>query len=165
MQKSLTNALGLAGSHSAVVALANLANNRAPQRHPAGRWNAITAFVQMRHPTLEAMRILPTLVSDPNPAVRSAARLMSGALARAGRPEHPDEANAIDSSLISLYRNAGETGEAIEILGALGNSAGPSVVPVIEEALRSSHVSVRSAAARSLRLIPGRRLTTCLPAS
>lgn len=41
------------------------------------------------------------------------------------------------------------------MLGAFGNSVGPSVVPFIEEALRDSRIPVRAAAARALRLAPG----------
>lgn len=65
------------------------------------------------------------------------------------------EAEAIDASLIALYRSARDTHEKTELLGALGNSSGPLVVPVIEEALHESTVPIRSAAARGLRLAPG----------
>jgi HEAT repeat protein len=41
------------------------------------------------------------------------------------------------------------------MLGALGNSAGPTVIPVIEQALRDMHAPIRAAAARALRLAPG----------
>ncbi len=152
-QKRLTDALGGAGTPAAIAALATLA--RDPALAENLRVDAITAFVQMQHPTPEAMRVPAALMGDSNPAVQSAARMMSGALARAGRSAHPAEADAIDASLIALYRNASETRQAGELLGALGNSAGPSVVPVIEEALRDSRVPIRAAAARALRLAPG----------
>jgi hypothetical protein len=152
-QRRLTDALGVAGSPPAIAALGNLA-------HDAGlpedlRVDAIIALVQMQHPTVEAMRIPAGLMDDSNPAIRSPARLMSGALARAGRSAHSAEADTIDSSLVCLYRNTNETPEITQLLGALGNSVGPSVVPVIEEALRDSRVPVRAAAARALRLAPG----------
>jgi hypothetical protein len=88
--------------------------------------------------------------------------MMSGALARAGRSAHPAEAEAIDTSLITLYRDARETRQTVELLGALGNSAGPSVVPVIEEALSDSRASIRAAAARALRLAPGSEIDRLL---
>jgi len=92
---------------------------------------------------------------DPTPAVRSAARMISGGLARSGRIEHPEEAHAIDATLVGLYKKVSDTGEATELLGALGNSAGPATIPVIEEALHDARVPVRAAAARALRWLPG----------
>jgi len=149
-QKIVTNALGAAGSLSAVAALSSLAQNATLAQDL--RVDAIVAFVQMQHPMAEAMRGPGYLVNDSNVAVRSAARLMSGALSRAGRDEHPVEADAIDATLITLYQTAPDVHEKIDLLGALGNSAGPSVIPAIEEALHDSRVPVRSAAARALRL-------------
>lgn len=152
-KRSVTNALGAAGSPSAIDALNGLAHNSALSENL--RVDAILAFVQMPHPTIEAMRVTGDLMDDPNPSIRSAARMMSGALSHAGRPEHVAEAEAIDASLIALYRSARDTHEKTELLGALGNSSGPLVVPVIEEALHESTVPIRSAAARGLRLAPG----------
>jgi HEAT repeat protein len=152
-QKIVTNALGAAGSLSAVAALSGLAQNATlPQDL---RVDAIVAFVQMQHPMVEAMHVPGDLFNDSNIAVRSAARMMSGAISRTGRPEHPAEADLIDAALINLYQNAPGVHEKTELLSALGNSAGPSVIPAIEEALRDSRVLVRSAAARALRLARG----------
>jgi hypothetical protein len=111
------------------------------------------------------MRVPGSLINDSNIAVRSAARMMSGALSRAGRPEHPAEADAIDASLIALYQSAPDVHEKTELLSALGNSAGPSVIPAIEEALRDSNVPIRSAAARALRLAPALTLIAFSPTS
>jgi HEAT repeat protein len=119
------------------------------------RVDAIVAFVQMQHPMAEAMRVPNDLVHDSNPAVQAAARMISGALARAGRPEHPTESEAIDASLLALYRNATDTRDKTELVGALGNSAGSSAIQAIKEGLRDSSSSIRSAAARALRLADG----------
>lgn len=152
-QRAVTNALGAAGSLSTVAALSGLAHDTAlPQDLRVG---ALVAFVQMQHPMVEAMHVPGDLIHDNNNAVQSAARMISGALSRAGRSGHPEEADAIDASLITLYRNAGDTREKTELLGALGNSAGPSVIPAIEEALGDSNVPIRAAAARALRLAAG----------
>jgi HEAT repeat protein len=159
-QKRLTNALGIAGSPTAIAALATVARDSALNENL--RVDAITAFVQMQHPTLEAMHVPADLIGDSNPAVQSAARMMSGTLAHAGRSAHPAEADAIDASLIALYRNTRETRQVGELLGALGNSVGPSAVPVIEDALRDSRVPVRAAAARALRLAPGSEIDRLL---
>ncbi len=149
----MTDALGAAGSLSAVAALNDLAHNTALDEKL--RIDAILAFVQMQHPMMEAMHALDDSMNDPEANIRSAARMMSGARSRAGRADHPTEANAIDTSLIDLYRNARDTRDKAKLLGSLGNSAGPSTVPVIEEASHDSTTAIRAAAARPLRLVPG----------
>ncbi len=152
-QKRVTNALGASGSPAAVAALDSLAHNAALAANL--RTDAIVALVETQHPSAEAMRIPRDLVNDSDSTVQSAARMMSGALAHAGRSEHPAQADAIDASLIALYRKAHDVREKTAMLGALGNSAGPSVIPVVEQALRDMHAPVRAAAARALRLAPG----------
>lgn len=149
-QRTVTNAMGAAASPSAVTVLSGIAHNSSLSEDL--RVDAILAFVQMQHPTAEAMRVPHDLVHDSNPGVRTAARMITGALARAGRSTHEAEAEAIDASLIALYRDAGNVREKSDLLGALGNSVGPTVVPVIEEALRDARIPVRAAAARALRL-------------
>jgi hypothetical protein len=161
-QRGVTNALGAASSPSAVAALNALAHDTAARE--TLRLDAILAFVQMQYPSAEAMRAPGDLLDDANPKVRSAARMMSGALSHAGRAEHSREADAIDDSLAGIYRRAHETGERTELLGALGNSAGPSIVPVLEEALRDPAASIRGAAARALRLAPGSEIDRMLAA-
>jgi phage gp36-like protein len=152
-RRSVTNALGASGSPSAVAALDGLAHNTALAE--GLRVDAILGFVQTQHPSRKAMFGVDDLIQDSNIAVRSAARMICGALARAGRAEHPDEAEAIDASLISLYRYATDERERVELLGALGNSTGPSAVPVIVEAVHDTRAPIRAAAARALRLAPG----------
>ena len=152
-RRSVTNALGAAASPSAVAALNGMAHD--PALAEMQRVDAIVAFVQMQHPTAKAMRVPVDLMNDPNATIRSAARMMSGALSHAGRAENRAEADAIDATLVDLFRNASNSSEKAELLGALGNSAGASVVPVVEEALHASTAAIRSAAARALRLAPG----------
>jgi len=151
--RAVTNALGAAGSLSASASLSLLAHNATlPQDL---RVDALLAFVQLQHPAPEVMRIPFDLVDDVNPAVQSAARMISGALAHAGRHEHPAEADAIDASLIALYRNARDAREKTELLGALGNSAGLAATQTIDAALNDPSAPTRAAAARALRLAPG----------
>jgi len=159
-KRSVTDALGAAGSPSPVETLDGLAHETAALE--TLRADAILAFVQMQHPSAEAMRAPGDLLNDTNPILRSAARMISGALSRAGRAEHPREAAAIDDSLIALYRSAHDLRERVELLGALGNSAGSSAVPVVEEALHDSIASVRAAAARALRLAQGSEIDRIL---
>jgi hypothetical protein len=161
-KRSVTNALGAAGSPSAVAALNALAHD--PAAAETLRLDAILAFVQIQHPSAEAMRAPGNLLNDANPKIRSAARMMSGALSHTGRVEHPREAASIDDSLVVLYRSAHETHERIEFLGALGNSAGPSIIPVLEKALHDPATAIRGAAARGLRLAPGSEIDRMLAA-
>ena len=152
-QRRITNALGAVASLNTVTALAMISRNA--KASESLRVDALIAFAQMQHPSAEAMRIPSDLLQDSNPAIRSAALMMCGALARAGRTVHPGEASALDAALISLYRDAHDPSEVRQMLGALGNSAGPTVVPVIEEALGDSRATIRAAAIRALRLAAG----------
>jgi hypothetical protein len=151
--KRITDALGSAGSPAAVDALGSLARDRNLPR-PL-RIDALTAFMLAQHPSVEAMRIPAALLDDDDTRIALAARIVSGALARSGRASHPAEADRIDAALVARYRKAQGIEEAQGLLAALGNSLGPSVAPVIEEALRDPRVPVRAAAARALRLATG----------
>jgi hypothetical protein len=146
-QKRITDALGAAGAVGALGSLAGSAAVATPVRI-----DALTAMVLVQSPSLEAMRISAALLDDPDVQVASAARILGGAVARAGRRDHPSEANAIDSALIVRYRSAGEVRDISDLLAAFGNSVGPSVLPVIESALHDARALVRAAAARALRL-------------
>ena len=94
-KRIVTNALGAAGSLSAVAALSELAHNSNLEEKL--RVDAIVAFVQMQHPIVEAMRVLEDLMNDPDANIQSAARMMSGALSRAGRLDRAAQADAIDA--------------------------------------------------------------------
>jgi hypothetical protein len=158
--RCVINALGAAGSPSAVAALSGLAHDTTlPETL---RTDAIQAFVQMQHPSLQAMHTLAGLMTDSNPKIQSAARMMHGALSHAGRAEHIADADGIDASLIALYRSAPDIHERIELLGALGNSAGPATITVLEEALHDPATGIRGAAARGLRLAPGSDIDSIL---
>ena len=147
----ITIALASSESGAAVEALAGLARDSSLPN--AVRVDILAAFVRVHRPNPETMRMGAALLADSSPAaVRSAAYLASGALARAGRSEHRAEADAIDAALIERYANARETSEITGLLAGFGNTVGPSVLPVIEQALRDPRPAVRAAAARGLRL-------------
>ncbi len=152
-QKRVTSALGRSGSPDAIAALATLARDAALPEDL--RVDALTATVQITEPTAKTLEIPKALLQDANPQIRSAARMMAGALSRAARAAHPAEAERVDASLIVLYRASRDTEARIELLAALGNSVGPSVAPVLAEALADPHPAIRAAAVRSLRLAPG----------
>jgi hypothetical protein len=162
-QKRITDALGSAGSPAAIEALGSLARDRAAPG-PL-RVDALAAFVLVQHPSLRAMHVPATLLDDNDGRVESAARITSGALARAGRAEHPVEADTIDAALIARYRKARQVRELSDLLAALGNSVGPSALPVIEDALHDFRNPVRAAAARALRLAAGPEVDRLLSAT
>lgn len=161
--KRITDALGSSGSPAAVSALGRIARDRALPR-PL-RIDALTAFLLAQHPSAEAMRAPAALLDDDDARVASAARIVSGALARTGRATHPAEADLIDAALVARYRESVGTGEIADLLAALGNSLGPAVTPVIEEALHDPRVLVRAAAARALRLAAGPEVDHLLSAA
>jgi hypothetical protein len=149
----IIKALGNAGSPSAIETLGSIARD-ATLAMPL-RTAALTAFVLMQHPSVAAMRSTASFLDDGDARIATAARLASGALARAGRKEHPGEADRIDAALITRYRNTRDIRERSELLAALGNSVGPTVLPIIMETLRDAHDPARLAAARALRLAGG----------
>ena len=149
----IADALASAGSPAALQALATL--SRDPVLPRLLRMGALIALIRIQQPRPEAMRIPAVLLDDVDIQVKSAARMVSGALARAGRAEYPADSDKIDQALIARYRKSREVPELTDLLAAMGNSVGPAIVPVIEEALRDSRSLVRAAAARGLRLATG----------
>ena len=149
----ITDALGMSGSPAAIAALSAVAGDRNLSR-PL-RVDALTAFVLMQDPRVEAMRAPARWMDDPDAAVASAARIASGSLAHAGRAAHQEAADAIDAALAGRYRQTQNVAGLTDLLAAMGNSAGQSVVVVIEGALRDPRAAIRAAAVRALRLAPG----------
>ena len=157
------DALGTAGSPGAIQALAGIARDRTLPR--VLRIDALSAFIQMQKPAVEAMRAPSALWDDSDRQVAAAARMGSGSLARAGRASHPQEAANLDAALVARYQKAGEEGERVELLAAMGNSAGKLLEPAIEGALRDPKKTLRAAAARALRLVPGAEVEGLLAAT
>jgi hypothetical protein len=108
------------------------------------------------------MRVPFGLMDDAHAQVQPAAWITSGALAHAGRVAHPNEADKIDAALITRYQKARDIRESTDLLAAMGNSVGHSVLPVIESALRDNREVVRAAAARALRLAGGSKIDALL---
>jgi HEAT repeat protein len=147
----IVHALGTAGTQAAQEALTRISHDTSlPVRV---RVESLAALLQLRHPSAAAMRAPRDLIDDVNPAIRNVAALSLGGLARAGRETERDEALATDRLLANHYSKASDAQERMDILSAIGNSAGASLLPTIESALRESPL-VRAAAARALRLFP-----------
>jgi hypothetical protein len=152
-QTRVTDALGRAGSPAATATLGSLAREKSGST-PL-RVDALIGLAMAEHASLESMHIAAALLDDADTPVASAARMVAGALARAGRAEHPTEADAIDAALIERYRRAADERNLSSLLAGLGNSASPAAAALIEEALRDSRPAVRAVAVRALRLTQG----------
>lgn len=151
--RSIIEALATAGTAPALEALSSLAHDASI---PAGsRINVLSSLALLAHPSANAMRVPADLYDDADPKLRQAARLIGGALASAGRADLPAEAESIDRALIERYRRATALPEREELIGALGNSVGPTVLPVLADALHDARPELRVAAARALRLAEG----------
>jgi HEAT repeat protein len=159
----ITGALGAAATPASMAALDRLARDAgAPSQL---RSDALSALAKSERPDTAAMRLAATLLDDDDAGVRRSAALVAGALARAGRPNHPAEASQLDQALLSRYQAATTIERRSELLAALGNSVGPAVVPVLQAALRDSQPELRASAARALRLADDAATTALLGAT
>lgn len=149
----VADALGTAGTPAAVGALNGVLLDATAANQ--ARIEAAAALARVRRPTTEAMRLPLALLDDPRPALRRAAQLGVGSLARTGREEHPDAAGEVERELASRYEASRDPEERVALLAALGNAAGPAATEVLSRALGDSRPGVRAAAARGLRLASG----------
>jgi hypothetical protein len=145
----VSDALAGVGSDAAVAALARLAHG-----DEGVAVDALTSLAMLSDPSAAALRIPLDLLDDGRPAVREAARLMAGALARLGRRAHGPESRRLDEELLRRCRSA-RGGERVELLSALGNSGAPASADLVEEILREGAPREREAAVRALRLVDG----------
>lgn len=152
-ESRLTDALGGSGSRAAAETLAVLA--RDPSLPTALRVDGLTGLALTQHPSAESMRVPADLLDDADARVASAARILAGALARAGRAAHPQQADAIDAALIERYRKTVDEKQLADLLGGLGNSASAAAAMVIETGLSDPRTSLRAVAVRALRLAHG----------
>lgn len=152
-QRQVTDALALAGSTEAVETLGRLARDTSAA--PVLRIDALSAFQLIRDPRADAMRLPAAVMDDADGGVASAAKLVSGSMARAGRVAHPEVSDAIDEALAAAYAKSRDEEERCRLLAAIGNSAGPKLMPAVEDALSNGSDAVRAAAVRALRLVEG----------
>jgi hypothetical protein len=150
--KLLANALGAAGSTEAVRALGALAHDRGVPS--STRVSALTSLMQLQHPA-EAMRVPLDLLDDADAPTREAACLTAGALARAGRADHAADADAIDHALADRFSRETTSSRRRELLGAMGNSGGPTLAAVLLGVLSHGAPGERPASARALRFVAG----------
>jgi len=161
--KSQLHALASSGVAPAQQALCALA---ADSRLPANAFeNVMTAMIEVKHPTAELLQCARRWLDANNPAQRRAALLTAGSLAHAARVRRPVDASELEDVLVHRLASTSDVAERIEIVRGLGNSAGPAVLATLEAVLRDPSPALRSAAARSLRLVEGARADSLLAAT
>jgi hypothetical protein len=148
--KALTAALGRAGTPAAQAALVGLAGE--VTLAAAARADALVALMLVTRPTTETLRGVAALVDAGDPVVSKAARFAAGTLARTSRATAPAEAAALDVAIGARFDAAKDAAARADLLGAIGNSAGPALLPRVRAALGDADLEVRAAGARALRL-------------
>jgi hypothetical protein len=161
--QAIASALAEASTEQSFKALSQVAHDES--RPIAIRMRSLMAIEGIRKPTVEAMRSPSGLLDNHDPQIRNAARLASGALARAGREIHSGEADEIEAELVARFSRAATVEEKKEFLTALGNSAGPRARATFIDVLRDEREDLRTSAVRGLRLIPGDAIDTLLAAT
>lgn len=149
--KAFTSALGRAGTPVAQAGLVELARDAGL---PAElRSDALVGLMLVKSPAAATLEAVAALGKVQDASVRRAALFAGGSVARAARPTDAKGAGAIDAALLAAYEAAKEVTARAELLGAIGNSAGPALLPLVRKALASDpDTKVRTAAVRALRL-------------
>jgi len=150
---AIASAMAEVATDACIDALGSVAQN--PAASNEARINALLAMQGLQDPSLQAMRIAVSLLDDPEIKLAAVARLTSGALARAGRKNHSEEADAIEVGLVARLQRATTVEDRKAYMSALGNSAGPRAFSVLTAALKDAREDIRAMAARDLRLVPG----------
>jgi HEAT repeat protein len=148
--KLLLQAMARAGSPAAQAALCALAST--PDWPGERRADALVALMVVKRPTAETARSVRALLDAENPVLRRAARFASGTVAHAGRETIAADAQALDAALAQRLKSAKDVAARVELIDAMGNSAGPTSFPALEAALNDGEARVRAAAAGALRL-------------
>jgi hypothetical protein len=149
--KLLTAAMGRAGTPAAQAAVVELA--RDATLPAALRSDAIVGLMFVKAPQAATLEAAAALGKDGDVIVRRAALFAGGSLARSARAKDAASADKLDASLAAAYEGAKDAPARAELLGAIGNSAGPTLLPVVRAALeKDADAKVRAAAARALRL-------------
>jgi len=150
---SVIGSLSAASTPEAVHALAQVMGDA--QQGVRTRVDAAAGLGMAAQPTQEGIAALRELAQSPEQDLRSTATLALGNAARnLNEQRSPDAAELLRELAQSVA--AASTPEARALrLRALGNTASPEVLAVIQDALRDASPIVREAAIEALRLIPG----------
>ena len=153
-------ALTESGSPAAQSALAALAADASLS--PGARLQAVDALGSLDKPTRQAQSALDEARRDPDPEVRKSAALGLGAAAFHAAATDPDAARRSVEALREQLRAARSPAEVVDALEALGNTGSADALDDLTAALAAADLSVRTAAARALRSIPGERANRLL---
>ncbi|WP_141621475.1 HEAT repeat domain-containing protein [Myxococcus sp. AB036A] len=150
---SVIGSLSAASTPDAVNALAQVMADG--QQATPTRVDAAAGLGMAPQPTQEGIAALRELAQSPDEDLRSTATLALGNAARNLNEQSPAEAAQLLHELGQSVATA-PTPEARALrLRALGNTASPEVLAIIQDALRDTSPLVREAAIEALRLIPG----------
>lgn len=150
--KTLLGALSGAQTAAGQAALVELLNQRSLSS--AIRENAVAVLGLSDAPTEATSEALHRAVRDADPDVRSTAALALGNAAGSQRQQSQvSAAEASVDELIQLYQAAQTEDEQLLYLQALGNAGDPRTLPLLQTALQSPSVAIRSAATQALRFL------------
>ncbi len=145
--KAIVDALSLAGSDAAQLALAEVATDTAAPLVP--REYAVQYVAQQEQPKSAAIAGLRKLLDDPNLELRQMARFSYGACARRA----PAEAHAIATELVARLERAPNDGDREELIMALGNAGAAAAFPALERYSRQGALRLRARALEALRFV------------
>ncbi len=146
----LLAALGSAGTTEAQSALREIAQDSSVSDMIASE--AIVEMGRTLQPNEASIALLIETVDDPRPMFSSTAALSLGnAVDHLGASESGKLALA---KLLAKLAGARSTGDTLDVLAALGNSASPDALPAITPFLHAANEDLRSAAVDALKLIP-----------
>lgn len=167
-KKRIAAALGAAGTPEAQRALADvLGTQGAPA---ARRMDAAIALAQVKQPTAEAASALDAAMGAADPGVAGTATLASGAVvnqvnAAAGNTQDYGPTKDAVQKLVDGLRSAGDDHARLVYLQALGNTGDLRAWPAIQPFLAGPNLTLRAAAAFSLRFLAGPAIDEALVAT
>lgn len=140
------------GSPEAQASLRTVISRR--KKDDPARELALFSLARVDAPTVESLRLLESVATDPADPWRDAALLGLGRAAGQCAAAGDAAGDAILGRLRARAASATDVEARVLALDALGNAAAASSAPVLEEALHAPQPSVRAAAARAFRLDP-----------
>lgn len=152
--RGVFSALGAAGTPAAQAALMTAVTemNLASE----DRLEAVHSIHAIKEPVAQTIAAVETLAaSDQDPQVRKDASYALGTLVRGLAKTDAASARAKVLQLAAEWSPSAPAVERRRVLRALGNTASVDALPVLKQGLSDSDASVREAAARSLKNIPG----------
>ena len=117
--------------------------------------DAANALTFHEAPSQAAEDALDELSKSDDPARRNPGLLGLGSIAETLGNQEPDRASRLVEDLLHRFRSATTEEELVEIMGALGNTGSPAILPAVRAALASESPRLAHEAVVALRLVPG----------